>query len=116
MPHHIEWKGEFVIGQNRSAANLGVKLGAEFLLAKANETVPHLDGILEQSGTVSSDDLTAAVSYGGAAKDYAVVQHERLDFHHPGKGRAKWLELALMENRKQIEKVIGAAIRKGLSG
>jgi hypothetical protein len=110
------WKGDMVSARARQAGNLGVKLGAEHLLAKANGTVPHLDGILEQSGSVDSDDLEATVSYGGAASDYAIVQHEHTEFHHPGKGRAKWLELALLEEREEIQQVIARAIRKGLGG
>lgn len=107
----VRWYGEIAEQKAHQAANVGLRLGAEYLLAKANETVPYLDGILEQSGTVDAGDLEAVVSYGGSARDYAVVQHERLDFHHPGKGRAKWLELALIENREQIMQVVAKAMR-----
>jgi hypothetical protein len=110
------WKGEMAKERAKQAASLGLKLGAEHLLGKANETVPYLDGILEQSGTVDSDELEAAVSYGGAAHAYAIVQHEHVEFNHPGKGRAKWLELALREETEEIQQVIAKAIRKGLGG
>lgn len=112
----VIWNGDMAIARAKQAASLGVKLGAEHLLAKANETVPYLDGILEQSGTVDSDELDATVSYGGAAHAYAIVQHEHVEFNHPGKGRAKWLELALHEEEGEIQQVIARAIRKGLSG
>jgi hypothetical protein len=111
----LYWKGTEAIEQVKRAGAIGVRLGAEHLLAKANETVPYLDGILEQSGTVDAEELTAVVSYGGAASGYAVVQHERVEFHHPGKGRAKWLELTCNEQRFQAAKVVHATIRRVLN-
>lgn len=38
-------------------------------------------------GTVSVE-----IGYGGAASAYALIQHERTDFAHPGGGQAKYLE------------------------
>lgn len=108
------WKGDMAKEKVKNAGEIGVRLGAEFLVAKANETVPHLDGILEGSGTVDADGLEATVSYGGAASAYAIVQHEHVEFNHPGKGRAKWLELTCHEQGKNAAKVVHQAIRKAL--
>lgn len=59
-------------------------------------------GTLRASGRVSlpernGRDISVVLSYGGAA-DYAVVQHERLDFFHTT-GQAKYLESVLNESR-----------------
>jgi hypothetical protein len=41
------------------------------------------------------------MSFGGAAEDYAVVQHERLDYFHTT-GQAKYLESVLNESREHM--------------
>lgn len=60
-------------------------------------------GTLRASGTVHEPEIvrgrvSVTLSYGGAANDYAIVQHERLDFHHTS-GQAKFLESVLNESR-----------------
>lgn len=48
------------------------------------ETLPVFEG----------EGVVVEVGVGGAAADYAIVQHERLDFHHEV-GNAKFLENAM---------------------
>jgi len=60
-------------------------------------------GTLRDSGQVARPDrrgkhISVTMSYGGAAEDYAVVQHENLDFHHTT-GQAKFLESVINESR-----------------
>src|SRR5690606_42006461 len=72
-----------------------------------------------RSGLADVDEKTleASVSYGhGPAAPYAVVQHERTDFRHSEGRRAKWLELALVENRARYQSYIAEQIRKALRG
>lgn len=62
--------------------------------------VPVDQGILRASGYVgdpeiSGDTLEVELGYGGAASDYALVQHERLDYNHRV-GGAKYLERPLL--------------------
>ncbi len=69
-------------------------------------------GTLRASGGVANpvrevSRLYVKMGYGGAAKDYAVVQHERLDFHHTT-GQALYLSSVINESRPYM----GARIAK----
>lgn len=79
----------------------------EFLLEAANRTVPHEEGTLEGSGTVTlvrkGDTTAAVVSYD---TPYAVRQHEDTRLRHAGKGRAKWLERTALEQRTRITRFL----------
>lgn len=60
-------------------------------------------GTLRASGAVGLPErigrlIRIVLSYGGAAINYAIVQHERLDFFHTT-GQAKFLESVLNESR-----------------
>ena len=60
-------------------------------------------GTLRNSGQVGrparqGNNISVTLAYGGAAEDYAIVQHENLDFHHTT-GQAKFLESVLNESR-----------------
>ncbi len=63
-------------------------------------------GTLRASGGVANPvregtRLSIKLGYGGAAKDYAVVQHERADFHHTT-GQAFYLSSVLNESRPSM--------------
>jgi len=65
------------------------------IMTNSKDEVPVRFGILRASGTVflpKIEGLTVEVTlgYGGAAQAYAVVQHERTDFHH-NVGKAHYL-------------------------
>lgn len=71
-------------------------------------------GALRASGMVSEpefqgDNISVTLSYGGAAIDYAVVQHERLDFFHTN-GEAKYLESVLNESRPYMARRVGLRV------
>lgn len=121
----VRWERDLrrkVSAEIRGAAVRGVTDAAEELLTVAGDTVPHLLGTLERSGTVSVDEakIAAAVSYD---TPYAVRQHEDTSLNHPDplhavdppisdpRGRAKWLQLALQENAPRLRNKIAAAIR-----
>lgn len=93
----------------------GLHLATEFLLTEANKSVPHQDGTLERSGRTSVDATAGrgAVSYD---TPYAVPQHERMDYHHDGKGEAKWLENTMTREASQVAELIAAAIRREVEG
>ncbi|HLT68573.1 MAG TPA: hypothetical protein VKZ72_00320 [Acidimicrobiales bacterium] len=97
----------------RAAAAQAISDVTEALLTDANRTVPHDRGDLERSGVASVDTgaLRGAVSYN---TPYAVIQHESLHFHHPGKGRAKWLELTMVERASAYGAYIADVIRRAL--
>lgn len=63
-------------------------------------------GTLRASGTVHKPvregrTISVTLSFGGASRDYAIVQHERLDYHHTT-GQAKYLESVLQESRTSM--------------
>ena len=71
-------------------------------------------GTLRASGTVHEPErrgrnVSVTLSYGGAAIDYAIVQHERLDFHHTT-GQAKFLESVLNESRSSMAARVAARV------
>lgn len=82
------------------------------------EEVPVDKGILRSSGFVDRPETTASgvevqLGYGGAANDYALVQHERLDFRHRV-GKAKYLEDPANAWASKAEQSLGDALRREL--
>jgi hypothetical protein len=66
------------------------------VLAESLKLVPVDTGTLKGSGMVhrpevSGSQVTAKVSYGGAASQYAAVVHEDMTANHPHGGQAKYL-------------------------
>lgn len=98
LPRGVE---EFVNGL-RSGLPAALTAEAELIMTESAELVPVEDGILLASRhevgitIVESENLIEAVmGYGGAARDYAVVQHETppdVYSHAPGKS---WKFLAI---------------------
>lgn len=92
------------------AAVRGLNLAAEELRSRSIPKAPIQDGILRASAQVvpaTEEHLQSAVTYD---TPYAVVQHERLDFHHT-EGQAKYLEQPLMEGAKDYVGIIAQQIR-----
>ena len=74
-------------------------------------TVP---GTLRASGTVhepmrSGSNISVTMSYGGAAADYVIPQHERADFQHTT-GQAFFLSSVLNESRPYMAGRIAARV------
>jgi len=72
------------------------------------DTTPHAPhpGQLRRSGTVHNPvrkgrTISVTLSFGGAAKDYAIHVHENPDAHHPI-GQYKFLESTLNESRAHM--------------
>jgi hypothetical protein len=71
----------------------------------------HPGGNLQKSAQVEMvDKNTVEVSYN---TDYALIQHERLDFHHT-QGKAKYLEDPLTRNRQKYINHIKTGGESGL--
>lgn len=83
-----------------AAGELGKALyveGERIMTLSKRDYVPVDMGVLRGSGQVEQPHVRGThaevvLGYGGAASDYALVQHERLDFAHTV-GGAKYLEL-----------------------
>lgn len=97
----------------------GLELGTRLILDVSNDQVPHEEGDLERDGAASVDGgtLRGAVSYGRDPEtaQYAVPQHERLDFRHDAGRNAKFLENAFNSEANAVGQIIAEQTRKGLN-
>lgn len=107
----LELNLDAVLSEVNAAAGHGAREAGEFMLTEANKHVPHDEGTLERSGTVTQSGHTAAVSYD---TPYAARQHEDLTYRHDGKGQAKWLESALTAEGDTAARVAQTAMRREL--
>jgi hypothetical protein len=84
-------------------------LGAEVLLTESIKSSPHDEGILDQSAKTSGDfaKMTTVVSYD---TPYAVRLHEHPEYNFQGKGRGKWLEKTLQEEKSMLTALIAGRI------
>jgi len=79
---------------------------AEIEMTEAKERTPVEFGVLKASGhvqdpVVDSDGVSVTLAFGGAASEYAIYVHERLDVHHPV-GQAKFLESTVLESAPHL--------------
>jgi hypothetical protein len=84
------------------------------ILARSQQYVPYKEGHLMRSGRVDGYPGRYPVvytSYGNASVPYALLQHENLNFYHPGGRKAKYLELAVSDFQPQISKTLEVAAR-----
>lgn len=95
------WQGEKVKRELRKQAGEVLFDAAEHVLEEANRTVPHEEGILEDSGFTNVDkkQLVATIGYD---TPYARRQHEELNYRHADGRRAKWLEKTMQERHDAV--------------
>lgn len=94
----------------RKAAVKGCEDAADELLTRASAICPIEEGTLVRSGKVVTGETGAAVGFGhGGASDYAIPQHERLDFRHDNGRQAKYLETP---HRAMAGEVVGFVGRR----
>lgn len=111
----MNWQGGRLWGRRgRRLASEGLRRALEHTLGVANTQVPLEEGTLERSGRVDVDGLEGSISYD---TPYAVIQHERLDFHHPIPGRkAKYLEDPMHSEREIMLQLMAVGLRRWLRG
>ena len=96
----------------REAAERGLRKGGDIVLAESNRHVPvEPDRKLLESGKVTQDGTTVAVAYD---TPYAVIQHERMNYHHDPGRHAKFLEKAALAKRREVEEAVAAEVRRAL--
>jgi hypothetical protein len=92
---------------------------AEAVMADSKEHYVPVDvAALKNSGHVqppvsTGNELSITLGYGGAARAYAIVQHERMDFRHTV-GGPKYLERPLLAAAARIRAALHAAVRKAI--
>jgi len=87
------------------------------VMTDAKQRAPVDLGVLAASGYVTLPDPKnpkVEVGFGGAAEQYALVQHEHTEFHHE-KGEAKYLENAInaVDVKGIVEEELSAALESG---
>lgn len=105
---HVDFAqaGEKLLASAREA----LAAAADDVLARSNALVPVNSGNLEASGKTSMEsEDQATIEYDA---DYAVIQHERTEWHH-AQGQAKFLETALLDSTR-TEQILGEHIRAAL--
>lgn len=90
-------------------------VAAGVVMTEAKQRAPVDLGPLRNSGYVTLPEASSApqveLGFGGAAKEYALIQHERLEFKHEV-GEAKYLENAI--NATPIARIIAEVARNRL--
>lgn len=116
----LYWHGDQVEAAVKAAAARGLNQAAEELLSLSKALVPVDSGDLRSSGSVdqaSAGDLESRVTYN---TPYAVIQHERLDFHHPTvknpNAQAKYLEAPARENETELLGIVAQTIKRSMGG
>ncbi len=73
-----------------------LKAAATEIKSRSQEMCPVDSGDLRSSAYVQEIPNGWEIGYGGVASDYALEQHENLNYYHDD-GQAKFLELAFIE-------------------
>lgn len=115
------------LGQLRSFGERGLKAAggglyrrAEAIMADSKENYVPVDlGVLRDAGHVELPEyadggVRVALGFGGAAQDYAVIQHEDLSLNHPNGGEAKFLEKPLLAHSQHLLGDLAEDIRADL--
>lgn len=120
MANVVSGHAQLAAALKAAAAKAPVVLGgamfteAEDIMGKSRQLAPVDRGNLRGSGVVMPPDVAGPVvqvelGYGGAASEYALVQHERLDFRHTV-GQAKFLEQPVNEAGNGLEGRLAARV------
>lgn len=116
MPVQLKWNGR-IRGQIQRASQRALLRVATEVFNTSQKYTPLDDGELVLGARVSSENtkgtIEAVVSYGNDAvsKEYAVIQHENLNYRHTPPEQAKFLERAFNEVRPKAEEMLRYLIR-----
>lgn len=103
----------------RAAIKAGVSMAGEQIRTESMRRVPVDLGVLRASHYVTEPEERGGIVSvvvgcgGGPAEPYAIVQHERLDFHH-NEGEAKFLENAVKAEADAARRILGRFARAAL--
>lgn len=107
-------RAEHVLGR-------GLYEEGEDIMGNSKEIVPVRFGVLKSSGKVDLPEkvrglIRVVLSYGGAAKAYAIYVHENLTARHKPPTRAKYLEEPFKRAQAGIVGRLARRIRHELGG
>jgi hypothetical protein len=108
----VDWHGDAVARRARRDADRGIAAGADHIRDVAVRRAPTRTGALRASARTVAEpgSGTAAVTFDA---DYAVYQHENLDYRHDD-GGPKFLETAMVSERGAVARLVQAEIRAAL--
>ena len=104
-----------------NSAQAAVYKGASIIMTEAKKRAPLDVGTLRNSGYVTlprrdGNDVSVEAGFGGAAKAYAVRQHEETSYNHEV-GEAKYLQNAIdakeNEVRARVQRLADRALASG---
>lgn len=99
--------------KNPAGVARGIKKMAAFFLRESNKIVPvdtgelQESGHLENSGTGSRTEVDIVYD-----ADHAVIVHEDLEAQHAAGTSAKYLEIAIRENKEQGQEILRKEVTK----
>lgn len=101
----------------RAIRMIGEEIMTDVKDSRPGHGVPVRDGVLRSSGRVievatASGKPSVELSFGDASAPYALMQHERLDFHHPV-GEARYLVRGMQRWRAATSRAWAALKRAG---
>jgi hypothetical protein len=95
------------------AAKQGAVTGMQMVLDRSQEIVPLDRTPLQKSGKLDYDNTNFVVHYGSnMSEEYAVLQHENMQFRHAPGRQAKYLEQPFRELTPRILEEIEKSITK----
>lgn len=96
------WDSNYGPGVKKKALDLIEAKTMSEMLPEAKSQCPVKYGPLRDSGNVIRDGNSVLIGFGkGPSQKYAVVQHERMDYHHKV-GKAKYLQDPFNQMSKKI--------------
>lgn len=104
--------------QVREGGQEGLYAAGRNVLNVSNTMVPIEEHDLEADGKVGVEGMRVGIGYGSDPEvaEYAVTQHERMDYQHDSGRQAKFLEQALAQTRDQNLAIIQQAVRSKMGG
>lgn len=79
----------------------------QFIYEPSQQLVPLDEGPLQESGKVDVEGLTITVSY---STEYAIIQHENMQYAHAPGRQAKYLEMPFRAAIPQLINAVKSAI------
>lgn len=106
--YKLTWRGKEAEALLKKAVMQEALRCAADLQGKSAREAPVDTGDLRANCNVSGMKETGDKAWYEVGYDleYSVIQHERLDFHHPKGGKAKFLEDPFNRNKKQYDAAI----------
>lgn len=115
----LNWRGDDVAQQIEAATTAALTAAAHHLKRDAQEATPVRSGALRDSAEVEVDGDTATVTFGTKGRSargrptkyYAIPNHEKFRYEHPGGGTAKYFGRNLRESDDEFS-VMADVLRK----